>query len=106
VIRSTLQVQVGDISDSGIRFRPSAAVRPGATYAFHADLGGFVLSVAVRVTRCHAEFGGKGTPGGQGLFYDAGAEFLWETPEDAARLSAWLAAHGSASGQIAGKIDG
>lgn len=105
VIRSTVQVQVGDISETGVSFQPSAAVRPGATYAFHVDLGGFDLSVPIRITRCHAAAAPKGAAPGRSLVYEAGAEFLWERPEDRARLGAWLG-DGRGAGRFAAKLDG
>jgi len=106
VIRSTIQVQVGDISDSGLRFQPVAAVRPGSTYAFHADLGGYELSVPIRITRCQAGAAPKDGSAGRNLLYDAGAEFLWENPEDQARLAAWLGRGGNGSGKIEAKLKG
>jgi len=54
IIRSTVQVQVEDVSLTGVRFEVSGPVRPGSTYAFHADLGGFELVVPIRITRCKA----------------------------------------------------
>ena len=37
---------------------------------------------------------------------DAGAEFLWENPEDQARLAAWLGRGGNGSGKIEAKLKG
>ena len=104
VIRSTIQVQVEDISRTGARFQLSGAVRPGSTYAFHADLGGFDLAVSIRITRCKA--GSVPKPGGTGmvLVYQAGAEFLWESPADEERLVAWLGKRGPTSAQIQAKL--
>jgi hypothetical protein len=97
---------VEDISRTGARFRLSAPVRPGSTYAFHADLGGFDLSVSIRITRCKA--GSVQKAGGAGLIlvYQAGAEFLWESPGDEERLVAWLEKRGPASPQIQAKLQG
>lgn len=105
VIRSTIQVHVEDVSSTGARFRMTGAVRPGSTYAFHADLGGFDLSVPIRITRC------KGGPvpspgGGMVLAYQAGAEFLWEKPADEERFGAWLARRGPRSGQFQARLQG
>jgi hypothetical protein len=106
VIRSTIQVQVEDISRTGARFQLSGAVRPGSTYSFHADLGGFELSVSIRITRCKA--GPVPKPGGTGmvLAYQAGAEFLWENPGDEERLAAWLGRRGPTQAQIQAKLQG
>jgi hypothetical protein len=106
VIRSTIQAQVEDISRTGARFQLSGPVRPGSTYAFHADLGGFDLNVSIRITRCKA--GSVPKPGGAGmvLVYQAGAEFLWENPGDEERLAAWLGKRGPTSAQIQAKLQG
>lgn len=102
VIRSTVQVQVEDISGSGVRFQLSGPVRPGSTYAFQADLGGHELSVPIRVTRCKAA---PRAGGGAGLVYQAGAEFLWESPEAEARLAEWLDRKGPAGAAIRAKLE-
>ena len=106
VIRSTIQVHVEDISRTGVRFQLSGPVRPGSTYAFQADLGGFDLAVAIRITRCKA--GGVARPDGRGqvLVYQAGAEILWDGPADEERLAAWLARSGPPSGQFQAKLKG
>lgn len=103
VIRSTIQVQVEDLSTTGVRFQVSAPVRPGTTYAFHAALEGFDLSGPIRITRCKAA---PPKAGGGGLVYQAGAEFLWEKPGDEAPLAAWLEARGPAGGRIQGNLEG
>lgn len=103
VIRSTIQVHVQDISETGLRFEPAAPVRPGSTYAFHVDLGSYSLSVPIRITRCHAA-AAKGT--GPGLVYEAGAEFLWDDPESRARFAGWLQERGPDSGSIRADLKG
>ncbi len=105
VIRSTIQVHVEDLSRSGARFQLSGAVRPGSTYAFHADLGGFDLSVPIRITRCTVTSVPK-PGGGMLLAYQTGAEFLWEKPEDEERLVAWLGRRGPSSGQLRANLKG
>jgi hypothetical protein len=106
VIRSTIQAQVEDVSRTGARFQLSGPVRPGSTYTLHADLGGFDLNVSIRITRCKA--GSAPRPGGTGmvLVYQAGAEFLWESPGDEERLAAWLGKRGPTSAQIQAKLQG
>lgn len=95
-----------DISRTGARFQLSGAVRPGSNYAFHADLGGFELVVSIRITRCKA--GSVPKPGGTGmvLVYQAGAEFLWDSPADEERFAAWLGKRGPTSAQIQAKLRG
>jgi len=104
VIRSTIQVHVEDLSRTGVRFRLTGSVRPGSTYAFHADLGGFDLAVSIRITRCKAG-ASSGPGGGSGLVYQAGAEFLWESPEKEETLAAWLARRGPAGGTFQAKLE-
>ncbi len=106
VIRSTIQVRVEDISRTGVRFQLSGAVRPGATYAFHAGLDGFDLSVPIRITRCKAAAAPSAAGHAHGLVYQAGAEFLWEKPEDAERLAEWLGRPGPPSGQFSANLKG
>lgn len=106
VIRSTIQVQVEDISVTGARFQLSGAVRPGSTYAFHADLGGFDLSVPIRITRCKAGSVPRGGGSGRVLVYEAGAEFLWEGAGDEERFVAWLGKRAPGSAQIRAKLQG
>lgn len=106
VIRSTIQVKVQDISRTGVRFQLSGPVRPGATYAFHADLGEVDLAVSIRITRCKAGAAPRGSGAGGGLVYQAGAEFIWENPADEERLGAWLARRGSDTGAIQAKLQG
>ena len=102
VIRSTVQVHVEDISRTGVRFQLTGPVRPGSTYAFHAALDGLDLAAPIRITRCKAAAG----PKGGGLVYQAGAEFLWETPEEEARLADWLERRGPDTGSIEGNLKG
>lgn len=102
IIRSTVQVRVEDISLTGVSFQVAGAVRPGSTYAFHAGLDGLELAVPIRITRCKAASGSKGG----GLVYLAGAEFLWESPEDERRLATWLEGRGPAAGEIQGNLKG
>jgi hypothetical protein len=97
-------VQVEDLSRTGVRFRLTGPVRPGSTYAFHADLGGFDLAVPIRITRCKA--GASPRPGGgSALVYQAGAEFLWESPGREEALAEWLGRRGSGGGQFQANLD-
>lgn len=102
VIRSTVQVHVEDISRTGVCFQLTGPVRPSSTYAFHAALDGLDLAVPIRITRCKAAAGAAGG----GLVYQAGAEFLWETPEAEERLALWLDSRGPDTGRIRGNLRG
>lgn len=104
IIRSTIQVQVEDVSKDGVRFRLSGPVRPGSTYAFHASLEGLDLSAPIRITRCKAIPPAKG--GGRGIAYEAGAEFAWDRPADEERVVSWLARRGAAARRIRAELEG
>jgi len=104
LIRSTLQVQVEDVSKDGVRFRLSGPIRPGSTYAFHASLEGLDLAAPIRITRCKAIPPAKGA--GRGIVYEAGAEFVWEKPADEERVVSWLAVRGAAAGRIRAELEG
>ena len=52
--------------------------------------------------RAGPEAGGAGMV----LVYQAGAEFLWESPGDEERLAAWLGRRGPTAGQIQAKLKG
>jgi hypothetical protein len=104
IIRSTIQVQVDDLSRTGVRFEVSGPVRPGSIYAFHAGFDGFDLVVPIRVTRCKAAPVAKADGRGAALVYQAGAEFLWGHPQDEERFAEWLDRRGTAVGQIQGNL--
>lgn len=104
LIRSTIQVQVEDVSKDGVRFRLPGPVRPGSTYAFHASLEGLDLAAPIRITRRKAMPPAKGP--GRGLVYEAGAEFAWETPSDEERVVSWLARRGAAAGRVRAELEG
>lgn len=104
IVRSTIQVQVEDVSRGGVRFRLSGPVRPGSTYAFHASLEGLDLAAPIRITRCKAIPPTKGA--GRGIVYEAGAEFAWEKPADEERVVKWLARRGAAAGRIRAELEG
>jgi hypothetical protein len=105
VIRSTIQVHVQDLSQTGVRFQLSGPVRPGSTYAFHADLEGFDLSVPIRITRCKAGPVPRADGRGQVLVYQAGAEFLWEGREGEERLREWLERRDPSAGGIQANLE-
>lgn len=104
IIRSTVQVQVEDVSETGVRFQLAGPVRPGSTYAFHASLEGLDLAAPIRISRCKAVPPAKGTA--RGLVYEAGAEFVWERPGDEERVAAWLEKRRKTPGQIRAKLEG
>lgn len=105
IIRSTIHVLVEDLSLDGVRLQLETPVRPGSTYAFHAQLDGLDLGATIRITRCKAISPSKGAAA-RGLLYQAGAEFVWERPGEEARVAAWLARRGSVTGTIPADLDG
>ncbi len=90
LIRSTIRVQLVDLSLHGARFQVSAPLRPGTVYALSTRLGSLSLDVPVRITRCRAGGYAKDGRGGQVLLFQAGAEFLWEGNGPDGRLAEWL----------------
>lgn len=84
-IKSTVNVDVLDVSSLGARLELSTSLRPGSVYELKADIGGYVLAIQVRITRCSAGGYRDDGRGGRLLLYRAGAEFLWpdlEAPEE------------------------
>ena len=76
-LRSTVEVEIVDLSADGLRFELAAALRPGAIYDLQADLPGHSLAARIRVTRCAAGGFRDDGKGGRCLVYRAGAEFVW-----------------------------
>jgi hypothetical protein len=76
-LRSTVDVDILDLSSDGLRLELSTSLRPGAVYDLKADLGGYPLAVQVRITRCNAGGFRDDGKGGRFLLFRAGAEILW-----------------------------
>jgi hypothetical protein len=89
-LRSTVEVEILDISPGGLRLELAASLRPGAVYDLLADLPGHHLAAQVRVTRCAAGGFRDDGKGGRFLLYRAGAEFLWSLDEPRVALERFL----------------
>jgi hypothetical protein len=89
-LRSTVEVDIVDLSSDGLRLELSTSLRPGAVYDFKADLSGYRLSEQVRITRCSAGGFRDDGKGGRLLLYRAGGEFLWTGAEPRLALDRFL----------------
>ena len=94
-IRVTVGVEVLDVSPTGLRLELSTPVRPGSVYDLKVDLGGFLLSAPVRITRCAAGGYRDDGKGGRLLLFRAGAEIVWPHPSGAEDLARFLERQGS-----------
>jgi hypothetical protein len=75
-LKSTIPVEILDLSETGLLFEISSTLRPGSTYDLTATFGGVPFSGLVRVTRCRAGGFAADDRGGRLLLYRAGGEFV------------------------------
>jgi len=94
-IRATVDVDVLDVSPTGLRLELATPLRPGSVYDIKVDLGGFVLASRVRITRCAAGSYRDDGRGGRLLLFRAGAEILWSDPSSADELGHFLKQKGA-----------
>lgn len=80
-LRSTMEVDIVDLSSDGLRLELATSLRPGAIYDLTADLSGHHLAEQIRITRCSAGGYREDGKGGRLLLFKAGAEFLWTGAE-------------------------
>jgi hypothetical protein len=80
-LRSTVEVDIVNLSPDGVRLELAAPMRPGAIYDLEAELSGHRLAVQVRITRCSAGGYRDDGKGERHLLFKAGAEFLWTGAE-------------------------
>lgn len=95
-IRNTIDVDLVDVSPTGLKFELSAPLRPGSVYDLRASVGGFPLAVPVRITRCAAGGFREDGRGGKLLLFRAGAEILWRDASGSADLARHLHRSGRA----------
>lgn len=93
-IRASVDVDVLDISPTGLRLELATPLRPGSVYDLKVDLGGFPLAAPVRITRCSAGGYRDDGRGGRLLLFRAGAEILWPQPSGADDLAKFLLRQG------------
>ncbi|MEO8586948.1 MAG: hypothetical protein ABI584_12365 [Acidobacteriota bacterium] len=75
-LKSTIPVEILNLSEAGLLLEVSSTLRPGSTYDLSATFGGVPFSGLVRVTRCHAGGFAADDRGGRLLIYRAGGEFV------------------------------
>lgn len=75
-LKSTIPVEVLNLSETGLLFEVASTLRPGSTYDLNAIFGGVSFSGLVRVTRCRAGGFAADDSGARLLIYRAGGEFV------------------------------
>jgi hypothetical protein len=75
-LKSTIPVEILNLSEAGLLLEVASTLRPGSTYDLNAILGGVSFSGLVRVTRCRAGGFAADDRGGRLLVYRAGGEFV------------------------------
>ena len=88
-IKSTLAIEILDLSEAGLLLELASALRPGSTYDLSAVFGGVSFTGLLRVTRCRAGGFTSDGKGGRLLLFRAGGEFvgLSEKQLEALRLA-------------------
>ena len=89
-LKSTIPVEILNLSETGLLFEVASTLRPGSTYDLSALLAGVSFSGLVRVTRCSAGGFAADATGGRLLIYRAGGEFVGLTEEQTSSLRAAL----------------
>jgi hypothetical protein len=84
--KSTVPVEILNLSETGLLFEVASTLRPGSTYDLSAILGGVSFSGLVRVTRCQAGGFAADAQGGRLLLYRAGGEFVGLSEEQLSGL--------------------
>lgn len=95
-IRSTVPIDLLDLSATGILMEVPIPLRPGSTCDVSANLAGAAFNVLVRITRCRAGGFTEDTTGGKVLLYQAGGEFLGLSEPQLAALSQAISKIGGA----------
>ncbi|MGZ5429442.1 MAG: hypothetical protein ACXWFS_10565 [Thermoanaerobaculia bacterium] len=75
-IKSTLAIEILNLSEMGLLVELASTLRPGSTYDLTAIFGGVPFSGLVRITRCRAGGFASDDKGGRVLLYRAGGEFV------------------------------
>jgi len=75
-LKSTLPIEILNVSETGLLFELSSTLRPGSTYDLNATFDGVLFSGLVRVTRCRAGGFASDGRGGSLLLYRTGGEFV------------------------------
>jgi hypothetical protein len=75
-LKSTLSIEILNLSEMGLLVELPSTLRPGSTYDLNAIFGGVPFSGLVRITRCRAGGFAADDEGGRQLLYRAGGEFV------------------------------
>ena len=86
-IKSTVPVDLLNLSATGVLFELPSSLRPGSTCDLAATLAGIQFAALVRVTRCRAGGFTADDSGTRTLVYQAGGEFVGLTEEQMLNLS-------------------
>lgn len=85
-LKSTVPIEILNLSETGLFFEVSSTLRPGSTYDVSATFGGIPFSGLVRVTRCRAGGFAPDGKGGSLLLFRAGGEFVGLSEKQVAAL--------------------
>jgi PilZ domain len=85
-LKSTIPVEILNLSETGLLFEVASTLRPGSTYDLTATLFGMSFSGLVRVTRCRAGGFKADDKGGRLLIYMTGCEFVGLSEQQVAGL--------------------
>ena len=86
-IKSTVPVELVNVSATGVLMDLPSALRPGSTCDLTAQLAGIPFAALVRVTRCRAGGFVEDDKGGRVLVYQAGGEFVGLSEDQMLNLS-------------------
>jgi hypothetical protein len=75
-LKSTLAIEILNLSEMGLLVELAATLRPGSTYDLSAIFGGVPFTGLVRITRCRAGGFASDDEGGRHLLFRAGGEFV------------------------------
>ncbi len=95
-IKSTLPVDLVNLSATGVLMELPTALRPGSTCDLSATLAGIAFTALVRVTRCRAGGFAADDKGGRMLLYQAGGEFVGLSEQQLESLGRAIAKIGGA----------
>src|SRR5512140_3698747 len=86
-IKSTMPVDLVNLSATGVLMEVPSALRPGSTCDLSASLAGLPFSALLRVTRCRAGAVVENDKGERVLVYQAGGEFVGLAEDQKLNLS-------------------
>lgn len=86
-VRSSVVVELRNLSATGLLMEVPTALRPGSTLDLTATLAGIHFTALVRITRCRAGGFATDDKGGRVLVYEAGGEFVALQQEQMTNLS-------------------